>query len=94
MAGGEQRSTQHRIRAAGRQRRDRIRDDDGQRRPISTGEEADKQARGGGCAAVRRGSLHDCAVEMRSSGGRRARAAAAEQAAEQAELARAAVARQ
>ncbi|KAK9088650.1 hypothetical protein Scep_027732 [Stephania cephalantha] len=37
----------------------------------------DQQARGGGCAAVRRGSLRDCAVEMRSSGGRRARAAAA-----------------
>ncbi|KAK9099796.1 hypothetical protein Scep_023226 [Stephania cephalantha] len=72
MAGGEQRSTQQRRRAAGRQRRDRIRDDDGQRRPIGTGEEADQQARGGGCAVVRRGSLRDCAVEMRSSGGRRA----------------------
>ncbi|KAK9166822.1 hypothetical protein Scep_002013 [Stephania cephalantha] len=51
MAGGEQRSTQQRRRAAGRQRRDRINDDDGQLRPIGTGEEADQQARGGGCAA-------------------------------------------
>ncbi|KAK9157749.1 hypothetical protein Scep_004323 [Stephania cephalantha] len=68
MAGGEQRSTQQRRRAAGRQRRDRIRDDDGQRRRSAP-------ARGGPAGAwrwpaVRRGSLRDCAVEMRSSGGR------------------------